>query len=146
MNITVEDISSRLPRLMSPQETELTEVFIEDALEIINTEFLREGRDFEKELSTVVWLEPTAKRVVIDMVSAALVIGENAGVRSLSSTTGSESDSITYMDGRYSSFSGVFLTDEHRKLLGLITGAYPSARSRRPFRYPEVHRGRNYNY
>ena len=98
--------------------------------------FLRAGRDFYAELETVPWLEAAARRVVLEMVSAATLVGTNTGMRSISSTTGPQSDSVTFSDVDSVSWGGVRLTDELLKLLGLWSrgarGRFP-----RPRRWPE---------
>ena len=82
-----------------------------------------------------------ARRAIREMVAAAVIIGPNAGVRSVSSTTGPQSDSITYADVGAVSFGGVSLTDQLLELLGLL-GGRPRGNFPRPLRWPEevVHR------
>ena len=138
MIIEKEDIIKRYPRVMSPQEVELTGLLIEDSLELIESEFGRAGRDLDKEIEENTWLKTSVKRVVREMVTTSLLIGDNAGVKSITSTTGSESDTITYMDNKYPAYSGVFLTSEQRRLLGLYSSSHSIYKSRPAFKYPEV--------
>lgn len=136
LEIDVEYVAARLPRELSTAEMKRLEVLIDDAVELINMEFARAGRDFDSELATSPWLESAARRAVLEMVSAATLVGSHTGVRSLSSTTGPQSDSVTYSDVDSVSWGGVRLTDELLKLLGLwqrgARGRFPL-----PRRWPE---------
>ena len=134
--VTVDEIAAVLPTGLEPAQEDRVENLIGLAEEEIELAFARRGRDFRAELVTVPWLESAARRAVREMVSAAVVIGPNAGVRSVSSTTGQESDSITYADVDSVSFGGVRLTDALLELLGLVgvraRGSFPC-----PPRWPE---------
>ncbi|MCG7268252.1 Gp19/Gp15/Gp42 family protein [Corynebacterium sp. ACRQJ] len=136
LEIDAEYVADRLPRELTEDEMERLGVLIDDAVELIEVAFLRAGRDFHAELETVPWLESAARRVVLEMVSAATMVGSNAGMRSVSSTTGPQSDSVTFSDVESVSWGGVKLTDELLKLLGLwqrgARGRFP-----RPRRWPE---------
>ncbi|MGJ4108555.1 Gp19/Gp15/Gp42 family protein [Corynebacterium macclintockiae] len=136
LEIDAEYVADRLPRDLTEDEMERLGVLIDDAVELIEVAFLRAGRDFRAELETVPWLEAAARRVVLEMVSAATMVGSNAGMRSVSSTTGPQSDSVTFSDVDSVSWGGVKLTDELLKLLGLwqrgARGRFP-----RPRRWPE---------
>lgn len=136
LEIDAEYVADRLPRDLTEDEMERLGVLIDDAVELIEVVFLRAGRDFHAELETVPWLEAAARRVVLEMVSAATMVGSNAGMRSVSSTTGPQSDSVTFSDVDSVSWGGVKLTDELLKLLGLwqrgARGRFP-----RPRRWPE---------
>lgn len=138
--VTFDDVVSRLdPR--PPAETKSrVEVLIGDAEQEIRVAFLKAGRDFDAELVTVPWLRPEAEKIIREMVSAAVIIGPNAGVRTVASSTGQESDSITYADVNSVSFGGVRLTDEQREALGLLLGRLPRGRFPGPLRWPEVRR------
>lgn len=142
--VTVDEIAAVLPTDLEPGQEERVEALIELAEEEIELAFARRDRDFRAELATTSWLELVARRAVREMVSAAVIIGPNAGVRSVSSTTGPQSDSITYADVDAVSFGGVALTDKLLELLGLV-GVRPRGRFPRPARWPEeeVRRGRN---
>lgn len=121
MLVTSDDVMKRLPDSVKPLsagDAQRVATLIEDAEYLIRDEFAAAHRDFDAEM-----VQPhrarTAARVIRQMVAAAIIIGPHAGVKSLSSTTGPTSDSITYQDVPKVSFDGVYLTDEHRRLLGL---------------------------
>ena len=138
MLVSFDDINRRLDTPVAPAAEERVNLLIEDAEEMIRTAFLRCGRDFDQAMATVPWLSAEVRRVIREMVSAAILVGPNAGVRSVSSTTGQESDSITYADVDSVSFGGVRLTDAQRAQLGLCMpggarGKFPPARQ-----WPEV--------
>lgn len=142
--ITAEEIAGALPVDLTEEQRAKLDAQIELAEEEIALAFARRGRSFQNELAASEWLEMAARRAVREMVSAAVIIGPNAGVRSVSSTTGPQSDSITYADVGAVSFGGVALTDKLLELLGLA-GVRPRGRFPRPVRWPEVEvsRGRN---
>ena len=140
--VTVEDVVARLDPRPGEETHPRIETLIEDAERKIRTAFLKAGRDFDAALIAVPWLRDEAEDVIREMVSAAIIIGPNAGVRSVSSATGSESDSITYADVDSVSFGGIRLTDAQREALGLPCGGLPRGRFPRARRWPEViHRG-----
>lgn len=136
LNIDTTYVADRLPRELTDAETKRLQVLIDDAVELIDVAFMQVGRDFDAELVTVPWLESAARRAVLEMVSAATLVGGNAGMRSISSTTGPQSDSVTFADVDSVSWGGVRLTDDLLKLLGLwregARGRFP-----RPRRWPE---------
>lgn len=136
LNIDTTYVADRLPRELTDAETKRLQVLIDDAVELIDVAFMQAGRDFDAELVTVPWLESAARRAVLEMVSAATLVGGNAGMRSISSTTGPQSDSVTFADVDSVSWGGVRLTDSLLKLLGLwregARGRFP-----RPRRWPE---------
>ncbi|WP_284784619.1 Gp19/Gp15/Gp42 family protein [Corynebacterium rhinophilum] len=136
LNIDTDYVADRLPRELTDAETKRLQVLIDDAVELIDVAFMQTGRDFDAELVTVPWLESAARRAVLEMVSAATLVGGNAGMRSISSTTGPQSDSVTFADVDSVSWGGVRLTDDLLKLLGLwregARGQFP-----RPRRWPE---------
>lgn len=88
LEIDAEYVAERLPQSLTDEEMKRLGVFIEDAIDLIEVEFMRCGRDFDQELEMVPWLGSVARRVVREMVSAAFLVGPNAGVRSVSSSTG----------------------------------------------------------
>lgn len=140
--VTAEDVVARLDPHPDPSTHDRIQVLIEDAEGKIRRAFLKVGRDFDLALGTVSWLEGEAKDVIREMVSAAIIIGPNAGIRTVASTTGQESDSITYADVDSVSFGGVRLTTAQREALGIPTGGLARGRFPRPRRWPEViHRG-----
>ncbi|OHO71182.1 hypothetical protein HMPREF2692_01315 [Corynebacterium sp. HMSC036D03] len=119
MEIKVSEIEARLPRPLAADEKPRMEALITDALEYLETEFLRCGRALDAELARLPWLDAVVRRVVREMVSAAVLVGPNVGMRSASSTTGPQSDSITFADVDSVGWGGVRLTPEQRLDLGL---------------------------
>lgn len=141
--ITAEEIAGALSVNLTDDQHAKLDVLIKLAEEEITLAFARRGRSFQSELAASAWLELAARRAIREMVAAAVIIGPNAGVRSVSSTTGPQSDSITYADVDSVSFGGVALTDKLLELLGLA-GVKPRGRFPRPTRWPEeVHHARN---
>lgn len=136
MRITVSDLAPRLYRPLTVEEEERAGVLLEDAAQLIRDEFRRHGRDLDAELDTVPWLPGTFRRVVLEMVGAAVLTGGPAGVRSISSTTGPTSDSITYAKVPDIGWASVVLTDEQREALGLGAGG-PRGYAPGPIRWPE---------
>lgn len=136
LNIDAAYVADRLPRELTDAEAKRLQVLIDDAVELIDVAFMQAGRDFDTELVTVPWLGSAARRAVLEMVSAATLVGGNAGMRSISSTTGPQSDSVTFADVDSVSWGGVRLTDNLLKLLGLwregARGRFP-----RPRQWPE---------
>lgn len=139
ISITAQDITSRLPSgtFLTSEDTERIKILIGDSEEIIRDEFSRAGKDFT-EASKTPWVSNAAKRVIREMVAASVILGSNAGVRSASSSTGQVSDAVTYDRVDIVGFSGVRITDEQRRELGLPTGAYPRGRTRHPIQRAEV--------
>lgn len=135
--VTVTDIETRLPRPLDDDERDRVGTLITDAVEEIVTAFQKQNRDFAAELQTVSWLPATARKVIREMVSAAVLVGANVGFRSVSSTTGPTSDSATYADVGSVSWAGIELTDDQRSRLGLSTAAHPRGSFPRPPRWPE---------
>lgn len=138
-----EEIQDRLPRPLDEVEAARLEHLIVDAVELLEVEFADAGRDLAEELDSdyntrVQPLHAKVRWAIREMVSAAVLIGPNAGMRSVSSSTGPESDSVTFADVGSASFGGVALTDAIRKRLGLATGDRPRGRFPRPLRWPEV--------
>lgn len=134
--ITPDDVSARLAAPLVGADVQRAKVLISDSLEIIRLEFLRSGRDFDREVEEKAWLGPTARFVVLEMVSAAALVGGNVGQRSASSSTGPQSDSITWADVGSVTWSGVLLTDAQRERLGLL-GRGPRGSFPEPLRWPE---------
>lgn len=138
-----EEIIARLPRHLDEVETVRLEHLIADAVELLEVEFTDAGRDLGEELDAdyntrVQPLHAKVRWAVREMVSAAVLIGPNAGMRSVSSSTGPESDSVTFADIESASFGGVTLTDRIRRRLGLSAGDRPTGRFPPPLRWPEV--------
>ena len=134
--VTVDEIAAVLPTGIDDDQRDRVESLLELAEEEIVLAFARRGRNFQAELSSSPWLEMAARRAVREMVSAAVVVGPNAGVKRASSTTGPQSDSVEWHDPRVVSFGGVALTDDLLELLGLLgvrpRGNFPEAK-----RWPE---------
>nr|DAD68523.1 MAG TPA: head to tail adaptor [Siphoviridae sp. ct3CA7] len=122
--------------MLDPEEHQRLELFLQDAEDYIRNEFLKRGRDFDAELVSVPWLRFSATRVIREMVAAAIMVGGNTGVRTLTSTTGPQSDSITFAQVGVSGYGGVTLTDEWRIELGLGSGG-PRGRFPDPQPWPE---------
>ncbi|WP_276652463.1 Gp19/Gp15/Gp42 family protein [Corynebacterium vitaeruminis] len=136
MDITVDDIAGIFPRPLEPDEITRAHNLIQAALDLIEEAFLRAGRDFYREVETSRLLQLTVKRVIVAMISEAVLVGENVGRASASSTTGQESDSITYSQGVGIHWGGVYLSPEWLRDLGLCeTGgggfSFPPAKSYR---------------
>ena len=134
--VTVDEIAAVLPTGIAPDQEGRAQALIDLAEEEIELAFARRDRDFHAELATTPWLETAARRAVREMVSAAVVIGPNAGVKRASSTTGPQSDSVEWHDPKAVSFGGVSLTDDLLELLGLL-GVRPRGNFPRPPRWPE---------
>lgn len=131
------EVEARLPRALVAGESARIEVLIADAVDLIRLELARAGRRYDVEVAAVDgWFHLAARRAVLEMVSAAVLIGPHAGMRSATSTTGSQSDSVTFTDTTAVGFAGVALTDELRSLLGL-GAALPRGRFPAPLGWPE---------
>jgi DNA-directed RNA polymerase specialized sigma24 family protein len=139
MLVEFDDLASRLPVTLAVDEAARVVVLLGDAEEIVRDAFSRVGRDFDAEVAATPWLAHAAKRVIRDMVAAAVLIGGNVGQASVSSTTGAESDSVTYgssVDGLVG-FGRLILTDAHREELGLLYQAGARGSFPRASRWPE---------
>lgn len=136
--VQAQDITSRLAIPLTDDQTDRVDILLRDAEEQIEVAFQKEGRDFRRSLDAVIWLPAEARRVIREMVSAAIIIGPNAGVRTASSATGQESDSVTYDKTDAVSFAGVRLTDEQRRDLGLSISSGPRGDFPDPPKWPEV--------
>lgn len=128
MVISVDDIVSIFPRPLVDEEQQRAHALIEQALELIALEFARRGRDFDYEVEASRWLPLAVKQAVRMMVTQAIIVGEDVGRASVSSTTGPQSDSVTWSQGIKIQWGGVGLTDDILALLGLGTGAVPLGR------------------
>ena len=136
MEIDLDGLKKRFPRPLLPDEESRLSLLADDAVDEIRMEFLKRGKNLDAELASVPWLTIAVNKAVRHMVNAAILVGGNVGVRSVSSATGQESDAITYADVNAASWGGVLLTDELLGLLGLgrsgARGSFP-----RPLRWPE---------
>ena len=137
MEIKVAEIEARLPRPMAADEKPRMEALIADALEYLEVEFQRCGRTLADALESTPWLESVVRRVVREMVSAAVLVGPNVGMRSASSTTGPQSDSITFADVDSVGWGGVRLTDQQRLDLGLCMPGGARGKFPPPAYWPE---------
>ena len=137
MEIKVSEIEARLPRPLDESEKPRIEALIADAVEYLEVEFQRCGRTLADALESTPWLESVVRRVVREMVSAAVLVGPNVGMRSASSTTGPQSDSITFADVDSVGWGGVRLTDQQRLDLGLCMPGGPRGKFPLPTYWPE---------
>ena len=137
MEIKVSEIEARLPRPLAADEKPRMEALITDALEYLEVEFQRCGRTLADALERTPWLEAVVRRVVRDMVSAAVLVGPNVGMRSASSTTGPQSDSITFADVDSVGWGGVRLTPAQRLDLGLCMPGGARGKFAPPAYWPE---------
>lgn len=137
MEIKVSEIEARLPRPLAADEKPRMEALITDALEYLEVEFQRCGRTLADALERTPWLEAVVRRVVRDMVSAAVLVGPNVGMRSASSTTGPQSDSITFADVDSVGWGGVRLTPAQRLDLGLCMPGGARGKFPPPAYWPE---------
>lgn len=126
--VTVDDVVQVFPRPLTGEEYERAEFLIEQALELIEMEFARRGRIFGAEFNTSSWLPIAVKQAVRRMVGAAILVGEDVGRASVSSTTGPQSDSITWSQGIPIQWGGVDIGDDILELLGLVDAAMPRGR------------------
>lgn len=140
VTVDPEDITSRLAIPLTPAHTPRVKLLIADAIELIEVAFQKAGRDLQDELSTVVWLPATVRRIVREMVAAAIIIGPHVGLSSMSTTAGAVTEQRGFAREGTSavSFAGVLLTDTHLSDLGLSAagprGSFPPAP-----RWPERH-------
>lgn len=123
--ITLEDVMGIFPRELLPEEEDRTLKLIERALDLIELEFIRAGRDLRMEMISRRDVQIAVLQAVTEMVSRAVLIGENAGRASVTSTTGSESDSVTFSQGIGIQWGSVGIDNAIRKLLGLMTAVLP---------------------
>ena len=137
MIVSIEEFVPAFPRPMTEDERKRAAVLLGDAEDRIREEFAREGRDLDAELVRVPWLPSAARRVIREMVSAVVIIGPDAGRRQSAVSAGAVSESWTSYDPSASAWGAVVLTDEHRRDLGLVSGALPRGRFPRPPRWPE---------
>lgn len=124
--IEVSDIASVFPRPLDQDEEGRAEGLIQAALELIEEAFLRQGRDFYLEVASSRLLALTTSRVIREMISEAIHVGENVGRQSATSTTGPQSDSVTWSQGVGIHWGGVYLTDRWLRDLGLLGGSSPA--------------------
>lgn len=128
VTITTDEVAGILPRALTDDETIRMGKLIDRSVELIVMEFGRRGRDLEAEIAAKPWLATAMKQAVLVMVSKAVLIGEDIGRASVSSTTGPQSDSISYSQGIGIQWGGVGIDDEILALLGLLAGGMPMGR------------------
>ena len=131
MEVSVEDVVDVFPRPLLDEERDRVAALIRQSYELIELEFARRGRDFHREVASSRLLQLAVKQAVRVMVSQAVLIGGNVGVASVSSTTGQESDSVTYSQGVRFHWGGVGIDDAILDLLGLATTGMPLGRGGR---------------
>lgn len=137
MLVSFTDFEKRYPRPLVGAEESRAEQLLEDAEEMIEVEFARVGRDFRGELTVLPWVASTAKRVIREMVSAAMLVGEDAGRRSSSVAAGQVSESYSFADVDSVAWGGVKLTPAQRADLGLPGSGIPEGEFPCPPRWPE---------
>lgn len=142
--IDVNDIAGIFPRPLEDDEKNRASSLISASLDLIEEEFLRRGRDFYKALDSSRLLQLTAKRIITEMISAAIHVGDNVGHAAASSTTGPQSDSVTFSAGVGIHWGGVYMTSEWLRQLGLSPEAgvafqFPESKQ---YRKPEAYRSR----
>lgn len=123
--IPLEDIEKIFPRPLEPDEQKRAESLIQRSLELIDLEFMRRNRDLHAELLSRRDTPIAVRQAVTEMVSRAIHIGESEGRSSVTSTTGPQSDSITFSQGIGIRWGGVGIDDSIRQLLGLVAGGLP---------------------
>ncbi|MHC9719771.1 Gp19/Gp15/Gp42 family protein [Corynebacterium diphtheriae] len=130
--VTINDLI--LPRELSEFEEVLAPRLLNEAEMIVRAEFGRVHKNFPTE--TDEWEIFTVKRVIKEMVTSAILVGASRGMRSVSSTTGPQADSVVWADVESVALGGLVLTDSQRELLGLLGSSrfnFPL-----PGRWPEV--------
>lgn len=139
MKVSTKDVISILPQQVDEFEIHRIARLIDKAERKIKIAFHNAGRDFYKELETNPLLEEIAADIIVEMVAKVVLVG-NPAIRSVSSTTGAQSDQIIYKDVDYLSFGGVDLTSDMLEELGLSTNRNPRGAGSfpPPFRFPEV--------
>lgn len=123
--VTLDDIEKLFPRPLDPEEQSRAEGLIERALDLIDLEFMRRNRDLHDELLTRRDTPIAVRQAVTEMVSRAIHVGESEGRSSVSSTTGPQSDSITFSQGIGIRWGGIGIDDSIRQLLGLVASGLP---------------------
>lgn len=119
------EIQQLFPRPLDDEEVARAEALIARALDLIDLEFMRSGRDLAAELLVRRDVEISVRQAVIEMVSRAILVGDSEGRASVSSATGQESDAITFSQGIGIRWGGVGIDDSIRRLLGLVFGGLP---------------------
>lgn len=123
--LAIEEV---FPRALTPEETRRGEALAKRSLELIAVEFHRRGRDLFALLESEPWMETLVRQAMVRMVSQAIMVGNDVGRASVSSTTGPQSDSITYSQGVPIHWGMVEITPDILRLLGLQAVAVPLGR------------------
>lgn len=121
----ISQIETLFPRALEPEETVRAQALVERAYDLIDLEFMRRGRSLEAELLSRRDVEISVGQAILEMVSRAILVGDSEGQASVSSTTGQESDSVTWSQGIGIRWGGVGIDDSIRRLLGLFAGGLP---------------------
>ncbi|MCK2200483.1 Gp19/Gp15/Gp42 family protein [Corynebacterium callunae] len=121
----ISQIETLFPRVLEPEETARAQALVERAYDLIDLEFMRRGRSLEAELRSRRDVEISVGQAILEMVSRAILVGDSEGQASVSSTTGQESDSVTWSQGIGIRWGGVGIDDSIRRLLGLFAGGLP---------------------
>lgn len=138
--VELEEIEDRLDSSVLPLSTHdqaRVVLFIADAESKIRDEFEKEFRDLDSEVITTPWLSREVSRVVREMAMASVIIGPNVGLKSVTSTTGPQSDGVVFESSGKVNFSGPILTDAMRNDLGLSIRVRSRGRFPRPAIWPE---------
>lgn len=128
MDVSVDDIANVFPRPLMDDEKRHAENLLAQALELIEMEFARRRIDLSHALVDSPWLQVAIKQAARIMVARAVLIGENVGQSAASSTTGPQSDSITFSQGIGIHWGGVGMDSEILDLLGLGASGMPRGR------------------
>lgn len=144
VTITTDEVAGILPRILTDEEKTRMSNLLGRSIELIAMEFGRRGRDLEAELVEKPWLATAVKQAVLVMVSKAVLIGEDIGRASVSSTTGPQSDSISYSQGIGIQWGGVGIDDEILALLGLLAGGMPLGRGGQVIPFGQRRRDRHH--
>lgn len=121
----ISQIETLFPRALEPEETVRAQALVKRAYDLIDLEFMRRGRSLEAELLSRRDVEISVGQAILEMVSRAILVGDSEGQASVSSTTGQESDSVTWSQGIGIRWGGVGIDDSIRRLLGLFAGSLP---------------------
>ena len=139
--VIADDIIQRLPSNVEA-DTKVINLYIKDAYEAINLAFALRGRSLEDEVETNPTLAVAVDLVVRQAVTAPVMIGQGAIYSQISSTTGSQSDSVSFSNkvNDWVTLGGIRLTPEHLALLGLLDSSSPRFSFPGALRYPRGER------
>lgn len=119
MIVPIEDFEVLFPRPLASGERDRAEALLGKAESRIVAAFARQGRDFLAEVAASPWLSDEAEQVVLEMVSAVILTGPDAGRVSSSTTAGLVSESGTWADPSGTAWGQLVLTDDQKRRLGL---------------------------